>query len=86
MTHLTLYLGDSNVDGSIRQMLESWLKDQSGVTLEYRSIHADPTSVVRLGITELPALVLQEEIIAQGDFTNQLLPVLDRVLTNHTND
>jgi hypothetical protein len=86
MTNLTLYFGDSNIDESIRQILEGWIRDKSGVTLEYLSIHVDPTAVVRLGITELPALVLQEEIVAQGAPINWVLPLLDRVFANHANE
>ena len=86
MTTLTLFLGDSDADEVIKQMLEAWIIDKSGITLEYTSIHTNPTAVVRLGITNLPALVMQEEIIVQGAPENWVLPLLDRVFTNKTDN
>ncbi len=81
MKKLTLFLGDSDVDTAVKYMLEQWSAANPGVTLTSESIHADPTPVVRLGITELPALVLDEEVIAQGAPEKWVLPLLDRVFT-----
>jgi hypothetical protein len=81
MKKLTLFLGDSDVDTAVKYMLEQWSAANPSVTLTSESIHTDPTPVVRLGITELPALVLDEEVIAQGAPEKWVLPLLDRVFT-----
>lgn len=86
MTHLRLFLGDSDHDAVIKQMLDAWIINKPEISLDCMSIHSDPTVVVRLGITELPALVLQEEIVAQGAPANWVLPLLDRVFANHVNE
>jgi hypothetical protein len=82
MKNLTLFMGDSEIDASIKQMLEDWAVDNPDITLKYESIHTNPAAVVRLGISELPALVLKEEIIAQGSHESWVLPLLDRVFAH----
>lgn len=82
MTNLRLFLGDSDRDQMIKQMLDLWVSNKPDISLEYLSIHTNPLTIVRLGITELPALVLQEEIIAQGSPENWVLPLLDRVFVS----
>lgn len=67
MTELTLFFGDSAIDERIRCALKEWSAGHPQVTLKYVSIHDDPVAVVRLGITELPALVFEGTIIAQGE-------------------
>jgi len=79
MTHLTLYLGDSEADSAAKDLLEAWSEQIPTISLECHSIHADPAAVVRLGITQLPALVQADEIIAQGAPPDWVLPLLNRV-------
>ncbi len=79
MTHLRLYLGDSEADSAARALLEAWSEQIPTISLECHSIHADPVAVVRLGITQLPALVQEDEIIVQGAPQSWVLPLLDRV-------
>jgi hypothetical protein len=81
MKNLTLFLGDSDIDASTKKMLENWITNNPDITLEYKSIHTNPTVVVRLGITDLPALVLKEAIIAQGSPESWIQTLLDRVFT-----
>ncbi|MGJ3241277.1 MAG: hypothetical protein ACFE0Q_21400 [Anaerolineae bacterium] len=86
MTYLRLFIGDSEYDEAIKLLLERWISKQTDVQLEYHSIHVNPALIVRLGITELPALVLQEEIIAQGTPENWILPLLDHLLRYYLQD
>ena len=79
MTHLTLFFGDSVTDQYIKQMLEDWSAGKPDITLKCESIHNDPTSVVRFGITDLPALVMESEVIAQGSPENWITPLLHRM-------
>jgi hypothetical protein len=60
-------------------MLESWSVNHPQVQLDYESIHTNPAAVVRLGITHLPALAIEDELIAQGMPDAWLLPLLDRL-------
>lgn len=80
MKHLILYLGSSDADDTIRQMLEEWIADNPDVTLDYKSIHDNPTAAVRLGITDLPALVMEDELVTQGTLENWVMPLLDRMI------
>jgi hypothetical protein len=80
MKRLTLYLGSTETDVNVRQMLETWSGRHPRVTLEYESIHENPEAAVRLGITRLPALVSDDELIVQGVPDQWLLPLLDRLL------
>jgi|GEM_PF-2660307 len=80
MTHLTLYYGDSSVDEPIKRMLEAWSVDNPDITLKCESIHNDPTSAVRLGITDLPALVMENEVIAQGSPENWVVTLIHRMV------
>lgn len=86
MTRLTLYFGDSATDEPIKQMLEAWSTDKPNITLKCESIHADPTSAVRLGITDLPALVLGEEVIAQGTPESWIIPLIHRMVSQRDTD
>ncbi len=79
MTHLTLYLGDSEADSTAKDLLEAWSEQMPTISLECHSIHADPVVAVRLGITQLPALVQEDEIIVQGAPQAWVLPLLNRV-------
>jgi len=83
MKTLTLFLGDSDTDVLVQQILERWRVSSPNVVLEYKSIHADPIAVVRLGITEIPALVLEEEVIAQGSPESWVLSLLNRIFSQH---
>ncbi len=84
-TNLILFLGDSDIDELIKKMLEDWVTGNQDITLKYESIHTNPTVIVRLGITDLPALVLKEEIIAQGAPENWVRSLLDRVVSPENN-
>ncbi len=67
MTHtLTLYLGNSDACRTTRHTLQRWSADQHDVTLIVESIHLDPAAALRLRITQLPALVLDDTVLAQG--------------------
>ena len=80
MKTLTLFIGDSDTDVSVKQMLSSWSAAHSDVDLQYESVHKNPAAVVRLGITELPALVTDGEIIAQGPPETWVPELLSRML------
>jgi hypothetical protein len=82
MRTLVLFLGDSEIDTSVRQLLEQWIAATPDITLKCEDIHQNPISVVRLGITELPALVLEEEILAQGPPEKWVLPLLDWIFAS----
>jgi hypothetical protein len=86
MKHFTLYLGNSDIDNMIKHLLEAWSTNTPDVTLDYKSIHANPAGVVRLGITELPALVMDDEVIAQGTPENWITPLLGRLVAWHRAD
>lgn len=79
MTTLTLFVGDSDADVSVRHMLNSWSTTQPNITLHCESVHMNPAAVVRLGITELPALVTDDEIIAQGPPEDWVPELLSRI-------
>lgn len=79
MKHLTLFLGDSEMDISVKQMLQTWSTHNSHIALGCQSIHENPADAVRLGISDLPALVFEDEILAQGALEKWVLPLLDRV-------
>lgn len=86
MTRLTLYFGDSATDEPIKQMLEAWSTDKPNITLKCESIHSDPISAVRLGITDLPALVMESELIAQGSPENWIIPLIHRMVSQSDTD
>jgi hypothetical protein len=67
MTHtLTLYLGHSEACRTARHTLQRWSSVQTDITLTVESIHLNPAAALRLHITALPALVLDNTVIAQG--------------------
>lgn len=80
MKRLTLYLGGSDTDATIKRILEEWSANRSDVSLHYASIHSDPAAVVRIGITHLPALVMEGELIVQGMPEKWFMALLDRLL------
>jgi hypothetical protein len=82
MKQLTVYIGSSEIDETFRQMLENWGDRHPQIRLDVESIHTNPTAVVRLGITHLPALAIGDELIAQGLPDQWLLPLLDRLFTS----
>lgn len=86
MPTLKLFLGDSDQDTLVKKILDTWVINNSEITLEYHSVHANPGVIVRLGITDLPALVLQDEIIAQGSPENWVVPLLDRAFVTQLAD
>ncbi len=83
--HLTLYLGHSDACRTARHTLQRWSATQTGVTLTVESIHLDPAAALRLQITALPALVLDDTVIAQGQPENWLTtPFLNELVTQLT--
>lgn len=65
MQTVTLYLGNTDADRAVRQTLQRWCQDHH-VALAVESIHANPAAALRLHITQLPALVVADAVIAQG--------------------
>ncbi len=65
MQTVILYLGNTDADRAARQTLQRWCRDHH-VVLAVESIHADPAAALRLHITQLPALVVADAVIAQG--------------------
>ena len=63
---LTLYTGNTNADQMTRQALQQWSAQHNGVDWLCESIHAHPDIAVRLAITQLPALIADDEVLAQG--------------------
>lgn len=63
---LILYTGSFEPGELANERLQLWSKTQPNISVERRSVHDDPAAVVRLGITSVPALVLDDEVIAQG--------------------
>ena len=86
MKILRVFLGDSDADSLVKHLLEDWSINNSDVTLEYQSIHSNPRAVVRLGITDLPALVHQDEIIAQGSLEGWVLSLIGHIFAPHHNE
>lgn len=65
-TTLILYTGSFEAGNVANERLMRWSETQSGIDVERRSVHDYPADVVRLGITGVPALVVDGEVIAQG--------------------
>ncbi len=63
---LILYTGSFEPGNVANERLKLWSATQPDINVIRRSVHDDPAAVVRLGITSVPALVLDEEVIAQG--------------------
>jgi hypothetical protein len=63
---LILYTGSFEPGEIANERLMRWSTTQLDINVVRRSVHDDPAAVVRLGITGVPALVLDEEVIAQG--------------------
>jgi predicted DsbA family dithiol-disulfide isomerase len=61
-----LYTGSCEAGDVAHERLEHWSAAHSDIHVERRSVHDDPTAVVRLGITRVPALVVDDEVLAQG--------------------
>lgn len=82
MKHLmTLYTGSAGTDSGARQMLRQWSAQRNDIVFTVESIHANPSEALRLQITQLPALVLEGMVVAQGppeDWLSRLF--LDRLL------
>jgi len=66
MKTLILYTGSFEPGEWANERLNRWSATQPDIDVERRSVHDDPAAVVRLGITSVPALVLDSEVIAQG--------------------
>lgn len=66
MKTLILYTGSCEKSELAYKRLRQWSQTRSDVQVEHRSVHYDPAEVVRLGITSVPALVLDNEVLAQG--------------------
>lgn len=86
MKHLTLFLGNSDTDEAVKQMLEAWNENNKQVELDCVSIHMNPTAAVRFGITELPALIMEDEMVAQGTPENWVILLLDRLVMQNSFD
>lgn len=65
-SRLILYTGSLEAGNLANERLRHWSETQSGIDVERRSVHDYPADVVRLGITGVPALVVDGEVIAQG--------------------
>jgi len=63
---LILYIGSFEPGEWANERLTRWSETQPNIDVERRSVHDDPVAVVRLGITSVPALMLDDEVIAQG--------------------
>ncbi len=61
-----LYTGSFEAGNVADERLTRWSATQPGIDIERRSVHDYPAEVVRLGITDVPALVVDGEVIAQG--------------------
>ena len=66
MKTLLLYTGSFEPGELANERLKRWSETQPDINVERRSVHGDPAAVVRLGITSVPALVMDDEIIVQG--------------------
>lgn len=66
MKTLILYTGSFEPGDLAHEQLTLWSKTQPDIIIERRSVHDDPVAVVRLGVTKVPALVLDDEVIVQG--------------------
>lgn len=77
---LVLYTGSFEAGNLANERLMHWSETQPDIDVVRRSVHDDPAAVVRLGITSVPALVLDDEVIAQGSpdlwLTDELLRTL----------
>ena len=67
MKTLILYTGSFEPGEFANERLQRWSKTQPDINIERRSVHDDPVAVVRLGITSVPALVVDDEVVAQGE-------------------
>lgn len=65
-TTLILYTGRFEAGEFASERLLRWSATQPGIEVIRQSVHDDPAAVVRLGITSVPALVLNDEVVAQG--------------------
>jgi len=79
MQRIKVYLGSSQVDKQVQQLLEGWSGEHPQLLLDYVSIHVNPAAAVRLGITRLPALVIEDKLVVQGLRAEELLPRLNRM-------
>ena len=66
MKTLILYTGSFAAGEFANERLKHWSETRPDINVERRSVHDDPVAVVRLGITSVPALVLDDEVVAQG--------------------
>jgi hypothetical protein len=66
MKRLILYTGSFEAGNLANERLRRWSETQPDINVERRSVHDDPVDVVRLGIKDVPALVLDGEVVAQG--------------------
>lgn len=80
MKQFTLYLGSSENDTLVKSILEAWCVGHPHVSVQYESIHVNPTAAVRFGITHLPALVTNEQLIVQGTVEDWLTTFLDQFI------
>lgn len=81
---LTLYIGSTHeADCRAETVLRRWSEQQHEVNLICESIHTNPAAAVRLGITSLPALIIHDELVAQGPPDNWLNDDLFAALDSH---
>lgn len=65
-TTLFLYTGSFAAGDVADEQLRRWCAAHPEFDVVRRSVHDEPAVVIRLGITSVPALVLNGEVIAQG--------------------
>nr|MBN1228739.1 hypothetical protein [Anaerolineae bacterium] len=63
---LVLYRGSLESDETVAERMLAWSNSQPNIEVITRSVHDDPAAVVLLGITEVPALTVEDRVIAQG--------------------
>lgn len=82
--NLTLVLGKQGDYVWLIRLLEDWGMRHPEVEFTTESIHADPSKAVRLHVTQLPALIYNDHVVAQGDPVTWVTRLLDLVLFSNS--
>lgn len=76
---LTLYVGEPEEHQYLMKILHAWGKEHE-LDFLIESVHSNPAKIVQLGISQLPALVFEKQILAQGDLVMWIPNLLEYVL------
>lgn len=79
--YLILYIGEKTEKNELIEWLQDWCMEQHEIDFRVESIHHNPAKAVQLRLTQLPALVLNNRVIVQGNSIAESSHALGQLLS-----